>query len=111
MISGFLEVGRPEIPPVHPEGLSTMGLRHSIAVVFGWAACLIVPTADGADKGTSITWKRTVVEDKFRSEGVAVADVNKDGKNDVLIGDFWYEAPNWKAMDPDLVNKRPSISF
>ena len=40
-------------------------------------------------------WKKTTVEAKFRSEGVAAADVNKDGKNDVLVGDFWYEAPTW----------------
>ena len=32
-----------------------------------------------------------------RSEGVAVADVNKDGKMDILTGEFWYEAPDWKT--------------
>ena len=47
----------------------------------------------------SITWKKTVIEGKFRSEGVAVADVNKDGKLDVLIGDSWYEAPDWTPHD------------
>jgi hypothetical protein len=26
-----------------------------------------------------------------------VADVNKDGKNDILVGDIWYEAPDWKV--------------
>ena len=46
-----------------------------------------------------ITWKKTVIEGKFRSEGVAVADVNKDGKPDILIGDSWYEAPSWAKHD------------
>ena len=41
------------------------------------------------------TWSKTVLDPKFRSEGVAVADVNKDGKLDVLVGELWYEAPNW----------------
>ena len=42
-----------------------------------------------------ITWKKTVLDQQFRSEGVAVADVNKDGKIDVLNGEYWYEAPDW----------------
>ena len=52
-----------------------------------------------ATNGTPIAWKKTVIEGKFRSEGVAIADVNKDGKPDVLIGDSWYEAPSWTKHD------------
>ncbi|MBV9868806.1 MAG: VCBS repeat-containing protein [Abitibacteriaceae bacterium] len=44
---------------------------------------------------SDVQWKKTVVERKFRSEGVAVADVNHDGKMDILVGDVWYEAPHW----------------
>jgi hypothetical protein len=43
-----------------------------------------------------ITWKLTVVDKRFNSEGVAIADVNKDGQMDVLTGEIWYEAPGWK---------------
>ena len=46
-----------------------------------------------------ITWKKTVVDKIFRSEGVAIADVNRDGKMDVLAGDVWYEAPDWKVHE------------
>src|SRR5262249_42587873 len=35
----------------------------------------------------------------FRSEGVAVADVNKDGKLDIINGEAWYEAPDWKMHE------------
>jgi hypothetical protein len=52
-----------------------------------------VPTAAPAD---AIAWKKTVLDPVFRSEGVAVADVNKDGKMDVINGEAWYEAPDWK---------------
>jgi len=45
-----------------------------------------------------ITWKKTTVDKKFSSEGVAVADVNKDGKMDILAGEVWYEGPDWKTM-------------
>lgn len=48
---------------------------------------------------TNITWTKTVLDDKFRSEGVAIADVNGNGKKDVLVGEFWYEAPDWKRHE------------
>ncbi len=47
----------------------------------------------------AISWKKTVVDGAFRSEGVATADVNRDGRLDILIGDSWYEAPTWKKRD------------
>ena len=45
--------------------------------------------------GDRIRWKKAVLDREFRAEGVAVADVNRDGKLDVMAGNFWYEAPNW----------------
>src|SRR5881227_3558918 len=61
------------------------------------AAGLPVFLADAASTETPpIAWKKIVIDKVFRSEGVAVADVNKDGKLDILVGDFWYEAPDWK---------------
>ena len=72
-----------------------------------WSATVLgistVVTAAGytiaADTPTSVSWKKTIIEGQFRSEGVAIADVNKDGKRDVLIGDSWYEAPAWSKHD------------
>src|SRR5260370_6274794 len=69
--------------------------------------------ADASQPSTTITWKRIVLDTKFRSEGVAVADVNKDGKLDVIAGDVWYEAPDWKmhvirkdrAFDPAVYSE------
>ena len=40
-------------------------------------------------------FKKHILDTGFVSEGVAVGDVNKDGKTDVLAGTFWYEAPSW----------------
>src|SRR5437762_7563269 len=71
-------------------------MRIPIAVA-AIAAMLPVALADVAKSETSpVGWKKVVVDKVFRSEGVAVADVNKDGKLDILVGDFWYEAPDWK---------------
>jgi hypothetical protein len=64
-----------------------------ISVAAGLPALLA--DSPSADK-SPIAWKKVVIDKVFRSEGVAVADVNKDGKLDILVGDFWYEAPDWK---------------
>lgn len=53
---------------------------------------------------TPVGWKKTVIDTKFRSEGVAIADVNKDGKTDILTGEWWFEAPDWK---PHAIRKAP----
>lgn len=45
------------------------------------------------------TWQKIQLDAAFRSEGVAVADVNRDGKLDVLAGEVWYEAPSWVAHE------------
>ncbi len=60
-------------------------------------------TVASAKDPPDITWKKTVLDAKFRSEGVAVADVNKDGKLDVLCGQLWYEAPDWKPHEMQKV--------
>ena len=62
---------------------------------------LTVSTAVAAQQKTvgvaaaQVQWKKTVVDAKFRAEGVAVADVNRDGKMDILTGDLWYQSPTW----------------
>jgi hypothetical protein len=44
---------------------------------------------------TAVRWRKIELDTAFRSEGVAVADVNHDGRLDVLAGEIWYEAPSW----------------
>lgn len=57
----------------------------------------IAQTKKKAAKEVSFT-KQTLTTD-FLSEGGTAADVNKDGKMDVLAGAFWFEAPSWKAHE------------
>jgi hypothetical protein len=75
-------------------------MRGTIALAGGLLlAALALPViTSGADteETTNITWKKTILDRAFLSEGVAVADVNKDGKMDVLTGEVWFEAPDWK---------------
>jgi len=66
------------------------------------AACVLPVRAE-------VRFKKVVLDETFRSEGVAVGDVNHDGKLDVLAGDVWFAAPDWTvhevrkpaAYDPD----------
>lgn len=64
--------------------------------------CFLTALAFGSNARAaegSPRWEKTVIEGRFRSEGVAIADVNRDGKTDILIGDSWYEAPGWVKHD------------
>jgi hypothetical protein len=57
-------------------------------------------------------FKKHVLDPVFVSEGVAVGDVNRDGKMDVLAGTFWYEAPVWRKqrIHADTLNPVPGYS-
>ena len=37
-----------------------------------------------------------VVDAETRAESCAVADVNQDGRLDIISGEYWYEAPQWQ---------------
>ncbi len=78
-----------------------MTLRFiGVGLLLPLAVTVAVVLPVGADpEASAITWKKTHIDKTFRSEGVAVADVNKDGKLDILAGDVWYEAPNWKMHE------------
>ncbi|MDZ4821664.1 MAG: FG-GAP-like repeat-containing protein [Planctomycetota bacterium] len=45
---------------------------------------------------TNVHWNRKILDTKFRSEGVAAGDFNRDGKMDIAAGNVWFEAPNWE---------------
>jgi FG-GAP-like repeat len=59
------------------------------------SSCVLLTSTTSAqeNKATKISWKKIVIDKAFRSEGVGVTDVNKDGKLDIIVGDCWYEAP------------------
>lgn len=70
-----------------------------LACTLPLVALLSVPQAQETPPLTNVGWKKTTLDRIFRAEGVAVADVNKDGKMDVLNGEIWYEAPDWKPHE------------
>lgn len=49
-----------------------------------------------AEKPANIRFEKTVLDEQFRSEGVAVGDFNHDGKLDIGASDVYFAAPDWK---------------
>ncbi len=66
----------------------------AFAVVVSAARSRPASTAARAE----IAFKKTVLDDKFRSEGCAVGDFNHDGKLDVSGGFVYYAAPDWHIV-------------
>src|SRR6476646_8252499 len=74
-------------------------LRQFRFLILLSASCwLSTAPISAADKAPTITFKRTQLDSKFRSEGVAVGDFNHDGKLDISAGSVYYAAPDWKMV-------------
>ncbi|HEX5103707.1 MAG TPA: VCBS repeat-containing protein [Pirellulaceae bacterium] len=75
-------------------------LTRQIAPILFLSLSLLLPAAAFAQAtpGKNITFKKTVIDAVFRSEGIAVGDFNKDGKLDIAAGSVWYAAPEWKLQ-------------
>ena len=64
----------------------------SMAAVSLWLA----PAAWGQAGPATISFRKVQIDPVFRAEGVAVADFDGDGRNDVAAGSVYYTAPGWK---------------
>ena len=59
----------------------------------------LLATGSWVAETTAIKFGKTILDKRFVSEGVAVADVNRDRKLDIVAGNVWYEAPSWKPHE------------
>lgn len=72
---------------------------RSIRVASSLAAlCAVMLVAESRGEDKLITFKKQVLDTKFRSEGVSVGDFNHDGKMDISAGSVYYAAPDWKMV-------------
>src|SRR5437868_1549294 len=58
-------------------------------------ALLLCPSAPWC-RGDDVAFRRHVINADSEFMAAAVFDVNKDGKLDIVCGEYWYEAPTWK---------------
>jgi hypothetical protein len=54
-----------------------------------------------AEGDTDIAFLKIQLDDKYRIEGAAVADLNADGRQDITIGNVYFAAPDWKMVPID----------
>ena len=67
----------------------------------------------------SVQFRKITITKDFVSEGVAIGDVNHDGKLDVMAGSFWFESPHWirhnitspKIFFPDTTFSNSFLDF
>lgn len=79
-----------------------LGRKGLVAFVAWWSACIAL--AGDAD-GLRFSKRLLMVN---QNEGCAVADVNRDGKPDIVAGTHWYAAPDFL---PRPVRDIPQVSL
>ena len=67
-----------------------------VFVLLCWVVAVTTSMAQTVEEGK---FKKTVLTRDFISEGVAVADLNKDGLLDIIAGYYWFKAPNWEKHE------------
>ena len=81
---------------VHSGGPTEVRFRNLSLRVLEHPRPSVAFPVSASTEGKAPKFKKTTIDPRFRSEGVAMGDFNNDGKLDIAAGSVWYEAPDWK---------------
>lgn len=84
-----------------------LGLTAFLGLITTHPSASGAPTAGGRHLHT---FEKQTLTHEFWSEGACLADINRDGKNDVISGPFWYEGPGFTVRHEFMVADRVSKS-
>jgi hypothetical protein len=75
-----------------------MKTRNRVTSISAAIAVIALALMTGMAKDRPPHWPmfRKVMIDTGANESAAVADVNQDGRLDIIAGENWFEAPDWK---------------
>jgi hypothetical protein len=72
--------------------------KHIVAIRPAVSAWFAVAMATIQLNAQTPSFVKTQLDSKFRSEGVALGDFNRDGLVDIAAGNVWYQAPTWQMQ-------------
>ena len=88
-------------------------LCYRLIFLFTITCCMVCTiSAQQNKKARQVVFRKHILSNIFVSEGVATGDVNRDGKMDILAGNYWFRAPGWKRnlIHTDTLNPVPGYS-
>ena len=65
-------------------------------------SAVLITTVQCASQNKKVSagqFRKQVLTSDFIAESATAADVNKDGKPDILAGAYWFEAPDWEPHE------------
>lgn len=86
---------------------------YRLIFLFTITSCMVCTiSAQQNKKARQVVFRKHILSNIFVSEGVATGDVNRDGKMDILAGNYWFRAPDWKRnlIHTDTLNPVPGYS-